>query len=365
LQSESSFITALGRLGDFLGQFPGETAEDNGSPAIAQRSDLNHRHKEAFQAMIESEHIYNPWFTREAVLTALGGISLMLKPQVLSQWLNPYHLTPLPDDKIRTVGLVMAGNIPLVGFHDLMCVLACGHRAQVKASSKDERLIKKVAELLSDIDPEMGSRIHFTDGILSGLDAVIATGSNNSARYFEYYFRHIPHIIRKNRNGVAVLTGGENEDQLYGLGRDIFTYFGMGCRNVTKIYIPPAYDLKILLGVLDRFSHLSQHHKYINNVDYYRTLYLMNQVPLLDNGVLLLKEDPAIASPVGVVFYERYSEIGRVVEPLELHKEEIQCIVSIQESLPGAIAPGKTQEPMPWDYADGIDTLEFLKESVR
>jgi len=365
LQSESSFIAAFVRLGHFLGQFPGETAKEFGNMEIPQLSDLNQRHKEAFETMIESEHIYNPWFTKDSVLKSLKGISRMLKQEVLTQWLTPYHLIPPPARKTRTVGLVMAGNIPLVGFHDLMCVLASGQRAQVKASSKDERLIKKLAELLSDIDPELGSKINFTDGTLSKVEAIIATGSNNSARYFEYYFRHIPHIIRKNRNGVAVLTGEESEDQLYGLGSDIFTYFGMGCRNVTKIFIPDSYDLKILLGVLDRFSHLSQHHKYGNNVNYYRTLYLMNQDPILDNGILLLKEDPAIASPVGVVFYERYSEIGQVVEQLELHKEEIQCIVSTQGRLPGAIAPGETQEPMPWDYADGIDTLEFLKESLR
>jgi hypothetical protein len=289
----------------------------------------------------------------------------MLKPEVLRQWLAPYNLTPLSSRQVRTVGLVMAGNIPLVGFHDLLCVLAVGHRVMAKASSKDDRLIKKVAELLSDIDPELGGRIEFTDETLSGLDAVIATGSNNSARYFEYYFRNTPHIIRKNRNGIAVLTGEESEEELYRLGEDIFTYFGMGCRNVTKIFIPESYDLKILLGVLDRFSHLRQHHKYMNNVDYYRTLYLMNQAAILDNGVLLLKEEPAIASPVGVVFYERYSEIGFVHEQLDLHKEEIQCIVSIQADLSGAITPGESQQPMPWDYADGMDTIEFLKEHVR
>jgi hypothetical protein len=249
-----------------------------------------------------------------------------------------------------------------VGFHDLLCVLASGHRVLAKASSKDDRLIRKVAELLSDFDPELGGRIEITDETLVGVDAVIATGSNNSARYFEYYFRNTPHIIRKNRNGIAVLTGEESEEELYQLGEDIFTYFGMGCRNVTKLFIPESYDLKILLGVLDRFSHLYQHHKYGNNLDYYRTLYLMNQDQILDNGVLLLKEDSAIASPVGVVFYERYSQIGFVQEQLDLHKEEIQCIVSIQTDLSGAIAPGETQKPMPWDYADGMDTMEFLKK---
>jgi len=260
------------------------------------------------------------------------------------------------------VGLVMAGNIPLVGFHDMMVVLASGHRVLAKPSSKDDRLIRKVAQILATIDPALGSRIAFTDEKLSGLDAVIATGSDNSARYFEYYFRNIPHIIRKNRNGVAVLTGDESEEELAALGEDIFTYFGMGCRNVTKLYIPDAYDLKVLLGVLDRFSSLYQHHKYGNNVDYYRTIYLMNQDPILDNGILLLKEDSSIASPVGVVFYERYSEIDLVQQELDLHREDIQCIVSKSPGIKARILPGSTQEPMPWDYADGVDTIRFLME---
>ncbi len=197
---------------------------------------------------------------------------------------------------------------------------------------------------------------------LQGFDAVIAAGSNNNARYFEYYFRDIPHIIRKNRNGVAVLTGQESEKELAGIGKDIFTYFGMGCRNVTKLYIPREYDLKILLGVLDRYHPLYQHNKYANNVDYYRTMYLMNQASLLDNEVLLLKEDSAIASPVGVVFYERYSEIRWVEERLASRNEEIQCVVSVHPEIEGAIPPGSTQEPMPWDYADGVDTIKFLNE---
>ena len=351
MQTVDSFISAFARLGDFLRQFPEEEA-----------GGLYPIHKDAFSAFVESEHIYNPWFTKDSVLKALSGIAQMLKPEVMRQWLAPYNLTPLSSQQVRTVGLVMAGNIPLVGFHDLLCVLAVGHRVLAKTSSKDDRLIKKVTELLSDIDPELGGLIEFTDETLSGIDAVIATGSNNSARYFEYYFRNTPHIIRKNRNGIAVLTGEESEEELYRLGEDIFTYFGMGCRNVTKIFIPESYDLTKLLGVLDRFSHLYQHHKYGNNVDYYRTLYLMNQAAILDNGVLLLKEDPAIASPVGVVFYERYSEIGYVQQQLDLHRDEIQCIVSIQAEITGAIAPGETQQPMPWDYADGVDTIEFLKK---
>lgn len=352
MQTTDSFISAFARLGDFLRRFPNDEADE-----------LSLKHKDAFWELVDSEHIYNPWFTKDSVLKALEGIAQMLEPEVLRQWLSPYQLSP--PAQVRTVGLVMAGNIPLVGFHDLLCVLASGHRVLAKTSSKDDRLIKKVAGLLGDIDPDLGKRICLTDETLKGVDAVIATGSNNSARYFEYYFRSTPHIIRKNRNGVAVLTGEESQEELYRLGEDIFTYFGMGCRNVTKLFIPDSYDLTILMGVMDRFSHLYQHYKYGNNVDYYRTLYLMNQDAILDNGVLLLKEDSAIASPVGVVFYERYSEIAQVHEQLDQHKEEIQCIVSIQKEITGAIAPGKTQQPMPWDYADGVDTIEFLKEHVK
>ena len=362
MQTSDPFITASTRLGEFLGQFPEEANGVPGDEVSPQLSELNKKHFDVFSEIVETEHIQNPWFTRDSVMKALGGIALMLQREALRQWLTPYGLTTPPVQQVRTVGLVMAGNIPLVGFHDLLCVLAAGHRVLAKPSSKDDRLIKKVADLLTDIDPGLGGRIRFTDETLTGVDAVIATGSNNSSRYFEYYFRNTPHIIRKNRNGIAVMTGEETEEELYRLGEDIFTYFGMGCRNVTKIFIPESYDLKELLGVLDRFSHLYQHHKYGNNVDYYRTIYLMNLVPILDNGVLLLKEDRAIASPVGVVFYERYSEIGYVQQQLDLHRDEIQCIVSIEPEITGAIAPGESQQPMPWNYADGVDTIEFLKK---
>jgi len=361
LHTSSSFIVAFTRLGQFLRQFP----EGKGLQAGAESQDLEKLNKEYFQGfseILEHEPVLNPWFTPEALMKALKGIASMLEEEVLEKWLSPYGIKPVAIEAQRTVGLVLAGNIPLVGFHDMMSVLASGHKVLAKPSSKDDRLIKKVAEILSGINPEIGSRIQFADDKLSGMDAVIATGSNNSARYFEYYFRNIPHIIRKNRNGVAVLSGLESEDELAALGEDIFTYFGMGCRNVTKLYIPETYDLKVLLGVLDSFHPLYQHHKYGNNVDYYRTIYLMNQVPILDNGVLLLKEDPALASPVGVVFYERYSEIGFVQQELELHRQEIQCIVSSDPEIKGAILPGSTLIPMPWDYADGVDTIRFLME---
>lgn len=361
MHTSSSFITAFTRLGKFLRQFPDGTGSPSGA-ALRELDKLNLLFFKEFSEILEYEPVLNPWFTREFLLKALKGIAVMLEEEVLQRWLKSYTIKALPSESQRTVGLVMAGNIPLVGFHDMMSVLASGHKVLAKPSSKDERLIRKIAEILSVIDPALGSRISFTEEKLSGLDAVIATGSNNSARYFEYYFKNIPHIIRKNRNGVAVLTGDETEEQLAALGEDIFTYFGMGCRNVTKLYIPETYDLKVLLGVLDRFSSLYQHHKYGNNVDYYRTIYLMNQDPFLDNGILLLKEDASIASPVGVVFYERYSEIELVQQELDLHRDKIQCIVSLSPDIKSSIMPGSTQEPMPWDYADGVDTLLFLME---
>ncbi len=357
MQATDPFISTFARLGAFLTQFIDGIRSD-----ASEMAQLNETHFEAFQTMVEDEHIYNPWFTPESIMHAFRGIATMLEDVVLKKWLLQYEFAPKSPNQVKTVGLVLAGNIPLVGFHDMMSVLASGHALLAKPSSKDDRLIRKVVSVIADIDPILGSRISLTGERLTGIDAVITTGSNNSSRYFEYYFRDIPTIIRKNRNGVAVLTGEESEEDLVGIGKDIFTYFGLGCRNVTKLYIPESYDLTVLLGVLDRYLELYQHNKYGNNVDYYRTIYLMNQAKFLDNGVLLLKEDQAIASPVGVVFYERYSEISWVQDQLMERKEEIQCCVSIHPDIAEALPPGTTQEPMPWNYADGVDTLRFLME---
>jgi hypothetical protein len=357
LQKKHPSISTFARLGEFISQFPNGVRSD--SPELAE---LNETHFVDFTSIVETEHIYNPWFTKEFLLEALHGIAQMISEEVLLRWLEAYEDSRFPATKPKTVGLILAGNIPLVGFHDLLSVLMAGHKVLAKPSSKENRLIRMVAEVISAIDPELGSHIEFVDEKLTGMDAVIATGSNNSARYFEYYFKNIPHIIRKNRNGIAVLTGEETEEELAGIGKDIFTYFGLGCRNVTKLYIPDGYDLKVLLGVLDRYHVLYQNNKYANNVDYYRTMYLMNQDSLLDNEVLLLKEDSAIASPVGVVFYERYSEIGWIEQELNARKEEIQCVVSVHPRIKGALTPGSTQNPKPWDYADGVDTLRFLIE---
>jgi hypothetical protein len=360
VHNTEGFVDSLSLLGRFLGQFPDHARQD--SRELAR---LNSKHYARFRSALDREPVLNPWFTAEWLEQAVSGIALMLHRATLNKWLSPYRLIPPVQGMEKTVGLVLAGNIPMVGFHDVLCVLAAGHRVLAKPSSRDDRLIRELAGVLSDIDPELGGKVSFTDERLRGMDAVIATGSDNSARYFEYYFRGIPHIIRKNRNGVAVITGEETEEELHALGRDIFTYFGLGCRNVTKLFVPEGYDLKLLLGVLDRFNHLARHHKYANNIDYYRSIYLLNRQEFLDNGVLLLKEDPALASPVGVVFYERYSEIESMEPKLMALADQIQCTVCVPGKIPGTIAPGTTQQPMPWDYADGIDTLRFLTEMKK
>ena len=359
MKQDDPFIESFSLLGSFLQQFPDHTRND--SPALEI---LNREFYQSFSEIIKREPSLNPWFTPKWINASISGIARMLEAPILKLWLTSYSDIPVEPGQKLTIGLVLAGNIPMVGFHDILCVLSAGHRVLAKTSSKDMRLIHGLSKILSHIDPDLGSRIRLTDEKLVGMDAIIATGSNNSARYFEYYFSKYPHIIRKNRNGVAVLTGNESQQELQGLGEDIFTYFGMGCRNVCKLYVPEDYDLKILLNVLDGFSELTQHNKYANNVDYHRSLYLMNQLEFLDNHITLLKEDKAIASPAGVVFYERYTEMRDVQKLLTEHEEEIQCTVSIHPDIENRVKPGRTQEPMPWDYADGVDTINFLTQLI-
>jgi hypothetical protein len=312
------------------------------------------------EEIIQTEHQRNGWFTEENIRLGIQAIAEMLKKEHLEKWIGMYPGLTGKSSTPITVGVVMAGNIPLVGFHDLLSVLLAGHRFIGKTSSRDDRLVKHVAAIIQHFDPTTGSGISFTDGHLKGMNAVIATGSNNSARYFEYYFRDVPHLIRKNRNGIAILTGKESRKELQALGKDIFTYFGLGCRNVTKLYVPEGFDLTRLMEVFEGFLHLAMHNKYANNIDYYRSIYLMNREPFLDNGALLLRESADISSPVGVAYYENYSELDSLMDHLESKAEEIQCMVSREGQIPGTIAFGSTQYPALWDYADGVDTVKFL-----
>lgn len=308
-----------------------------------------------FNEAIDSASHFNAWFTPENVRDALSGIAFMLEKEKLIKWLKMYPDSNFEPQEAKKVGIVMAGNIPLVGFHDLMSVLISGNHAVIKLSSSDNRLWPYLFDFLNLIEPEYKNRITIVEDKLKGFDAVIATGSNNTARYFDYYFGKYPNIIRKNRNGVAVISGKETEEELKRLARDIFSFFGLGCRNVSKIYIPEEYDLDLIFKQLYDYNPIINHHKYANNFDYNRTVMMLNQDDILENGFVIFKNAIEIASPLACVFYERYSDQNKLKNELDLRSEEIQCIVSSKD-----IPFGHSQEPELWDYADGVDTLAFL-----
>jgi len=311
-----------------------------------------------FNALMDAIAYQNLWFTTENIRMALQGIAKFLNKEDLTTWTSAYQLNPISN---KTIGLAMAGNIPLVGFHDFLCVLLAGHQVKAKLSSADSILLPHLASKLITLEPEFGKRIQFDDR-LNNVDAVIATGSDNTSRYFEYYFRNIPHIIRKNRSSCAILDGHEDAEQLAKLGKDIFSYFGLGCRNVSKLYIPKGYDLVNLFPAWDSFNQIIHHHKYLNNYDYQKSILLVNKIPFYDNGFVLLKEEDAFVSPISVLFYEFYSNVEELTTKVKGHHEKIQCIVSREKWFPGSEDFGDAQFPELTDYADKLDTLAFLEK---
>lgn len=299
----------------------------------------------------------NSWFSPQSIQSALEGFSKMLEKENLNEWIEKYDLKEISQHK--NVGILMAGNIPGVGFHDMMCVLIAGHRAVMKLSSTDSTMINFLIRKLIQIDPRFEELIQVED-MLKGKDAYIATGSDNSSRYFNYYFGKYPHIIRKNRTSVAVLDGSETTEDYLNLGRDIFQYFGLGCRNVSKIYLKSKDQLQDLLGALEVYSDLGNHHKYHNNYDYNKSIYLVNGDQHLDNGFLILKESRDLVSPIAVLYYEIYDSPAQLKEGLASNQEKIQCIVGDSSLIAEAIPFGTAQFPAVDDYADGVDTMRFL-----
>jgi|SRR6185503_6804310 len=320
----------------------------------SQLSDPN----EHLQAIIESEKQYNAWFSPENVTKAVKSIGAMLNQTDLSLWLDTYQITAAESKKI---GLILAGNIPLVGFHDVLCVLISGNYALIKASSQDARLLKYVLQLLCDMEPIFLNRFSFVER-LENFDAVIATGSNNTSRYFEYYFGKVPHIIRKNRSSVAVLTGNETTEQLHALGHDIFDYFGLGCRNVSKLLVPQGYNFNLFFESIATYHDIINHHKYNNNYFYNKSIYLVNSDKHLDNDFLLLKEDARLASPLAVLYFEYYDSPDAVESKLNEEAGQIQCVVSAAPlNIKSQVVDfGQSQQPKLWDYADAVDTMAFL-----
>lgn len=298
-------------------------------------------------------YTYNGWFVKDFIKESLLNISTMLEAASVDAFCK--NLKEPKDQK--TVAIIMAGNIPLVGFHDLLCVLLSGHKALVKLSSDDNVLMPFFIKLLEHYEPEISNRIKFAAGKLMDFDAVIATGSNNTARHFEYYFGKYPNIIRKNRTSVAVLTGTETKEDLKQLGKDIFLYFGLGCRNVSKLLVPENYVFDTLFEAVFDWKFVVDNKKYGNNYDYNRTIYLLNSEKFLDNNFLIIKPDNGLFSPVSVVFQQAYKNQAEVDAYLNENRENIQCVVGKGS---GYIPFGYSQQPVITEYADGVNTLDFL-----
>lgn len=304
------------------------------------------------QELIEREKIYNGWFTPSSVKKSLSAHGEQLLTENIKPWISHYSWSNQP----KKVGIIMAGNIPIVGFHDFLCVLLSGHEPVIKLSSNDQRLLPALLDVLALFLPELYETVKIVPNLKS-IDAVIATGSNNSSLYFEKYFGHLPHIIRKNRTSVAVLTGEETDEELSELGKDIFQYFGLGCRNVSKLLLTKDFNLDRFFEGIYPFQDIINHHKYGNNYDYYKAIYLMNQMPILENGFLLTIENEDLFAPISVVYIQRFETIQAIEQYIAHEKNNLQVVIGRNYT-----PFGKAQQPKLQDYADGIDTMHFLNQ---
>ncbi len=309
---------------------------------------------EPWQAAKKRAFIENQWFIPEFVELSVNNIvQRFLQKDVLEKLAAQYEV-PANVTAPKRVGIVLAGNIPLVGFHDILCTFLSGHQAIIKPSSKDEVLVKHLVEKMVEWDAAAAPFLQLQER-LKGCDAYIATGGNNTSRYFEYYFRNYPSIIRKNRTSVAILTGQETGEELEKLADDVHQFFGLGCRNVTQLLVPRGYDFVPLLAAFDKYHYFINHHKYKNNYDYNLALHILNHRYYMTNGSLLLVEDTSPFSPISQLHYQYYDELKDVQESLQ-NNESIQCVVS-KNKLPF----GQAQCPAITDFADGVDTMAFLK----
>ncbi len=347
-------IESLAILGAFLGQFSEQQAQKK--TGITG----NDTFFEVFKTTCESAQYKNGWFTPKEVARAMENWSKALTEKELKKWVSNYDIPEQQKQERKDVAIITAGNIPLVGLHDIVSVLITGNNAHIKTSSKSANLEKSVCQYLCEISPEWRNRIVFHENRIENFDKIIATGSNNTARYFEHYFKNKESLIRKNRNSVAVLTGAETSEELEALGKDIFTYFGLGCRSVSKIYIPKNYKLDTFFEHIVAYSDIINTSKYANNYDYNKAVYLMSLIKVYDNNFITLKpEDKELSSPVGCLFYEYYEDREVLKTKLETLSEQLQCVVNFPEN-PKHVPFGHTQDPKLMDYADGADTIKFL-----
>jgi len=311
---------------------------------------------EELRLKIDEASARNPWFTKENIHLSLKYWSKVLTVKKLKSWLYSYKFS---DDKSNTIAVIMAGNLPLVGFHDLLCVLITGQKLAIKFSKNDDVLIKFLIKYLIFKNVKFKDHIIINDSIIKDFDKVIATGSNNTSRYFDYYFRNKPSIIRKNRFSVAVLSGNESKIKLEKLSNDIFTFFGLGCRNVSKIYIPVNYNFDQFFKSMYKWKNIIYNHKYASNYNYNKTINLIDKNSIIENGFLILKESEDNHSPISVLLYEYYKNIEDLRKKIEFIEKDLQCIVS-NNYCKNEVEFGETQNPKLSDYADNIDTIKFL-----
>ena len=345
LKEKKKILSKLGVILDHLGNDDAWPGYDIG---------INSEEYSNLNELVQTVHIYNGWFKEKEVRRAFKGISSWLTEEKLDSWLSNYSF----NEKLqKRVAIIMAGNIPLVGFHDFISVFLSGHISVIKMSSDDRHLLPALVKTMNLFNEGVNDLVEIVEDRLVDFDAVIATGSDNSARYFESYFGKQPHIIRKNRNSIAILSGDESKDELSKIGEDIFNYYGLGCRNISQIWIPENFELKRFFEAIFEYSDIVHHNKYANNYDYNKAVYLMNQEALLDNGFILLKEDKSLHSPLGMLHYVRYKDPSEYETFIEANKDQLQVIVG-----KGFEALGNSQCPDLTDYADGVDTMRFLQE---
>jgi hypothetical protein len=307
--------------------------------------------------VIDKAQSINPWFTSQFTKLALSGIAFMLRENQGAKWINSYTNSP---GTVKTIGLVLAGNIPLVGFHDILCVLMSGHKALIKTSREDDFLIKLIMDWVTQVEPGLSDSFSFTDR-MKDFDAVIATGSDNTARYFDYYFGKYPNIIRKNRTSIAIIDKEITQQDFVLLAGDVFEYFGLGCRNVSKLFIHEDVDIKMMLDQWMSWQWLADHHKYRNNYEYQKSILLVNNESHLDTGFTLLKQTSELVAPISLVFYDRFRDFSEVVKYTTEYGQKLQCIVGKTREVCN-VPFGQAQKPELWDYADNVDTMQFLQE---
>ena len=316
---------------------------------------LGNKLKELPDSIIYNAQIHNQWFTPDFIKFAAPNWGQALSEKNLTEWLKNITRSKSP----KKVAIIMAGNLPFVGLQDLLCVLVTGNIALVKLSSQDEVLMKHVIQILIESNKDFENKIKITER-LNDAEALIATGSNNSARYFEYYFRNIPSIIRKNRTSLAVISGNETNEELEELAGDIYQYFGMGCRNVSHLLLPRSIDLQQLYQALDKYMDLVNHHKFYNNYMYHKAILLMNLTKHYDNGFMIFQEKDELHAPLATLNYHYYDSINDIEQYIDKHKDSIQCVVSNMKEFNNVIQLGTSQQPNLWDYADNVNVVDFL-----